>query len=282
MRKKAAAPFCGDCGYEFTRDETGECRMCARFEQLRVESAVLRPSELASRQTPSAEPIDISDPVPSIEWPPTPSEYRAILAERRARTPSADGQSREPAATVIGTLALGRPANSGMETPTAGSAGESPASPKKKSTARRKSPSPAPPKKKSTARRKSRPAAAPSPDGPTPMLNRPRAPQQPANVTRQAPTATQAVEPPARAEKSSPPRESPTVPTRDYVPSFSAGVKETETLAVPDAHRIRRARRVGRQAAGSNQSYPWKISFWVAVGGGLVAASVALLSTMIR
>ena len=271
MRKKAAARFCRACGYEFARDDSDECRMCARFEQLRIESAVPRPSELGSRQTLPEEPLDIGDPVPSVERPTTPSEYRAVLAARRARTPSADGQSRGPAATVIGTPALPRPANSPMEAPTAALAGES-----------------APPrKKKPTARRKSRPTPTPTPPpgGPTPILIRLRVPPlQPANVSMEAPAPTVLRESPSPEEKSPARRESRYMPppTREDAPSFSAAAKENTALAARDAHPVTRSRAVGHDAAFSHQRYPWKAAFWVAVGGALIGASVPLLSSFIR
>ena len=241
MRKKAAAGFCRDCGYQFARDDT-ECRMCARFEQLRMETAVLR-------------------------GPAAPSEYRAILAQRRARTPSADGQSLRPAASVLRALTSPVPATSAMEAPMAGLGGEARA-----------------PKEESATVRKARPAPTAPPDGPTPMLIRLRTPQAPAIVTADAPTATLAGESSARPEKSLGRRESRSMspPNRDDVPSLSAGVKETEAPEVPRAYRAARPRPVGHHAASSVHGYPWKTSLWVALGGGLVGASVALLSSMIR
>jgi hypothetical protein len=185
--RRSVDRFCRDCGYEFPRDDTdGECRMCPRFEQLRIDPAVPRPSELASRQARSGETID-SGPVPSEDWPPTPAEYRAVLAARRASTPSANRQGRGPAATVIGTPALPRPANSAIEGHTAASAGGPPPPPKKKSAARRKNRTPTP---------------TPPPVWPGPILIRLRAPQQPAIVTMEAPTAALAGQSPVPAETS--------------------------------------------------------------------------------
>ena len=50
--------------------------MCPRFEQVRLDFAVPRPSELAGHRA------DVLRASPE-DWPPTPSEYRALLAERR-------------------------------------------------------------------------------------------------------------------------------------------------------------------------------------------------------
>jgi hypothetical protein len=279
MRKKAATRFCGDCGYEFARDDTGECRMCARFEQLREESAVLRPNEHANRRASFGQAIETGPP-PFVEWPPTPAEYRAILVGRR--TPSAEGLSRGPAATVIGTPALANPA---LQAPTAAHLD---GSPKKKSAARRDSrpmptaalasDSPAPPKSK--ARRKSR--RTPPSDGRTPSLTQQRAAQQPADVTMQARRAPLAGQSQPPAEKSQAGRESRSTlpPIRDYSPSLSAAVKPMAAVAPPGAHPVVRA--TSHDAASSDRGYPWRTAFWVAVGGGLFAAVVTLLSPMIR
>ena len=291
MRKKAAARFCGDCGYEFARDDHGECRMCARFEQLRDESALRRPKEPAHRPAHSGEAID-SGPVPSADWPPTPAEYRAILAARRRSTASPEGQSRGPAATVIGTPALPQPANSGAEETATPIAKDSPRPPKKRSTARRNSRPPTvalpdesatPPKSK--VRRKS-PASAPTlpSNAPTPILIRLRAAPQPAGTRIEARTAQLAGESPPPAEKFQAGRKSRSTlpPSRDGAPSFPAAVKETAAPAAPLAHRVPRAQATGQHASTSDRGYPWKTAMWVAVGGGLFAASVALLSSLIR
>ena len=244
--RRSVDRFCRNCGYEFARDDTGECRMCARFEQSRIGFAVPRPSELGTGPTRVQESLDVDDP-PSVNWPPTPAEYPAILAERHARTPSADRHSEAPTGIVLGALALPRPAESAMEAPTEPTAGEAPAPPKKKSTARRKNSrltapmareapappkkksaarrnsgptptaptageAPAPPKKKSAARRNSGPTPTPPPFWPTPVLIRLRATQQPALVTMEAPPAVLAGESPVPPETSTARRESRLTP----------------------------------------------------------------------
>ena len=311
--RRSVDRFCRNCGYEFARDDTGECRMCARFEQSRIGFAVPRPSELANRQTPLEEPLEVDDP-PSVDWPPTPAEYRAILANRRAGTPSADGQSHGPAGTVIGALALPRPAKSAIEAPTAPIAGEAPAPPKEKSTARRKnstptvpilgeSPvppkkkatgrrksststapttgeSPAPPKKKAAARRNSRPTPTPSPLWPTPILIRLRAPQRPALVTMDAPTAALAGESPVPPETSTAQGESrPTPPpTRESARSSSAAAEEHAALPLPDADRV-----LGAQALPNHDASYRRVVSQIAIGlviaaiSAVIGVSVALL-----
>ena len=64
--------------------------MCPRFEQLRIDFTVARPSDLAAQR---AEARDTHLSAAPDEWPPTVAEYRSILAERRRRSTSAD-QSR--------------------------------------------------------------------------------------------------------------------------------------------------------------------------------------------
>jgi hypothetical protein len=97
--KKRSVPFCGDCGYELARDNDGTCPMCRRFEQLRLDFIVPRPSDFAAHR-PGSRNTGVSG-VPD-EWLPTVAEYRAILAERRLRSDS-PGQH---AATVIRTAAM--------------------------------------------------------------------------------------------------------------------------------------------------------------------------------
>ena len=96
--KKRGVRFCGDCGYELARDNDGPCPMCRRFEQVRLDFIVPRPSDLTTRRPGSDTDVGV---VPD-EPPPTVEEYRAILAERRLRS-AALGQD---AATVIRTPAL--------------------------------------------------------------------------------------------------------------------------------------------------------------------------------
>lgn len=98
VKRKTAARFCGDCGYELAPDSDGTCRMCARFQQLRIDFADSRPSELDSPATHPAESLDPLASVPSTGLtlrpdrdseprtnPPTISEYRTIIAAQRAR-----------------------------------------------------------------------------------------------------------------------------------------------------------------------------------------------------
>lgn len=99
--KKRRIRFCGDCGYELARNHDGPCPMCRRFEQLRLDLTVPRPSDLAAHR-PGAPDITVSG-LPD-EWPPTVAEYRAILAERRLRSDSGGN-----AATVIRTAAMRQP-----------------------------------------------------------------------------------------------------------------------------------------------------------------------------
>ena len=311
--RRSVDRFCRNCGYEFQPDDTGECRMCARFEQSRIGFAVSRPSELASRQTPLQEPLDGDDP-PSVDWPPTPAEYRAILAERRATTPSADGLSHGPAGTVIGALALPRPAKSAIEAPTAPTTGESPAPPKKKATARRKnskltapmareSPappkkkstarrrrptptapttgeSPAPPKKKATARRNSRPTPTPPPFWPTPVLIRLRVPKRPVLVAMEAPTAALAGESPVPPETSTARRESRSTPppTRESARSSSAAAEDNAALPLPDADRVLGARALPHHDASYGRDLS-QIAFGLVIAtmSAMIGAAVALL-----
>ncbi len=81
--KKRSIRFCGHCGYELARDNDGACPMCRRFEQLRLDFSVPRPSDAGG-------------------WPPTPAEYRALLAERRSRA----AVTGHPIPTVIRTAAM--------------------------------------------------------------------------------------------------------------------------------------------------------------------------------
>lgn len=97
--KKRAIRFCGDCGYELAPQHDGPCPMCPRFEQLRMDFAVPRPSELATRRAETAHMVSVSPG----DWPPTPSEYRAILAERRLGSTSAEDMA---VARVIRTPGL--------------------------------------------------------------------------------------------------------------------------------------------------------------------------------
>ena len=91
---KRSIRFCGDCGYELARDNDGTCPMCRRFEQLRIDFTVPRPSDLTAQRVGDASHLGDVD-----EWPPTVAEYRAVLAERRSESVL----SGEHAATVIRT-----------------------------------------------------------------------------------------------------------------------------------------------------------------------------------
>ena len=181
MRKTAAVRFCGACGYELARVRADdECPMCARFEQLRIDFTVPRPSELAGLRTGPDERLDVNQPVASEDRPATASEYRAVLAAWRARTASADGGSGGPAATVIRTPSLRHPARAPIGAPTAALTSGSPASPNKPRARRKDRPttvltsgSPASPNKP-RARRKDRPTTALTSGSPAPP-NKPRA-----------------------------------------------------------------------------------------------------------
>jgi len=315
MRKTAAARFCGDCGYKFTRDSSGDCPMCARFEQLRTELAVPRRSERAGRHRRPEEPPDVNHPVAPIDRRATASEYGVVFAAHRARAASAGGRK---GATAIRTPALPQPANAIVEVPKGTLARDSPAPPKKKSTARRNRPTPTPPRppptggeptatvirtpalpqpanateatragelpgpsnKKSTARR-NRPTPPPG-GGPTPILIRLRAPQ-PTNATMEALIATLADESPAPLEASLGRGNRPTrSPIRERAPHVSAATTEGTALPAPDAHRVMYARASRHHAASSREGYPWQTALWVAVAGALIGASVPLLSSLIR
>jgi hypothetical protein len=85
-RKKRAIRFCGDCGYELAPHHDGPCPMCPRFEQLRMDFAVASGMAAPRAGTRPGAPGD---------WPPTPSEYRAMLAERRVRSTSSGDSARK-------------------------------------------------------------------------------------------------------------------------------------------------------------------------------------------
>jgi hypothetical protein len=79
--KKFAIRFCGDCGYELAIDNDGRCPMCPRLEQLRLNLAVPRPSDLRAHRANARESYRSAAPD---KRRPTVAEYRAMLAERRA------------------------------------------------------------------------------------------------------------------------------------------------------------------------------------------------------
>ncbi len=242
MRKAAAARFCGDCGYEFARDSTGdECPICPRFEQLRTEFAVPRPSELARLHSRPEERLDANHPVASADRLPTASEYRALLAASRASIASANGGSGGPVATVIRTPSLRHPAEARMGASTAVLTRGSPAPPKKPAARRKDRPtatltrgSPAPPKKPA-ARRKDRPPATLTRGSPAP-------PKKPAARRKDRPTATLTRGSPARPTK---PRvaEGEPEPAMAEIQSSAAAVVEHTPAAGIEIAPVRSRRR---------------------------------------
>jgi hypothetical protein len=70
--------YCGDCGYELSRENDGTCPMCPRLDQIRSDFIVPRPSDMAAHRAR----IDRQGSAGPGTWPPTVAEYRAILAER--------------------------------------------------------------------------------------------------------------------------------------------------------------------------------------------------------
>ena len=264
MPKKTAARFCGDCGYEFARDDTGECRMCARLEQLRDEATVLRPNERANQQALIAESID-ADLVAPAEWPPTAAEYRAMLAARRRST---KGPRRRHVTSVIGTGL--RPGDAAQEAPSP--ALEAPSAPLVADSVRTS------PRQKPTTRRKRRPRSTSASEGPIQI-----ALPQTADVSMEArtPLAAESPPPPGEAQAGRESRSMLPRPRAD-VPRFSAAVNEPAADASPSASRVLRAPAKGQPQTSEDQGYPWKTALWVAIGGGLLAASVALLAPMIR
>lgn len=98
-RLKRRVRFCGDCGYALAPDNDGPCLMCQRFEQLRLDFVVPRPSALAEQR--AAEGDTHASAAPDA-WPPTVSEYRTILAGRQAGSTSTDA----PQGRVVRTPGL--------------------------------------------------------------------------------------------------------------------------------------------------------------------------------
>ncbi len=102
-RSRTSIRQCAACGYELSPGHEGPCPMCPRFDQLRVDFTMPRPSELSMPRSRA----DVGpDRVDAEAWPPTPSEYRAILAERRRRLSAEAGTSSQPG--VIRTPGLVR------------------------------------------------------------------------------------------------------------------------------------------------------------------------------
>ena len=107
--KKPDIRFCGDCGYELAIDNDGRCPMCPRLEQLRLNLAVPRPSDLREQRANARATYRNARATyrnaratyrsaAQDEWRPTVAEYRALLAERRAESTD------ESRARVIRTL----------------------------------------------------------------------------------------------------------------------------------------------------------------------------------
>ena len=209
--KKRSVRFCGDCGYELARDNDGTCPMCRRFEQLRLDFTVPRPSDIATHRTGSRH-TDVSG-VPD-GWPPTVAEYRVILAERRLRSDS--GQH---AAAVIRTAAMRRtqvpPPPPGMTAPEALTTPARPEPSAKNQTS--------PPPKKPKARRaqgKSRRAAGVR----VRSSGAPEATTPPATASSSAPV--ESTDMPATPGSSTPPK-------AVGAPSVTAAATESETLVTP-------------------------------------------------
>lgn len=154
--RRSVDRFCRNCGYEFSRDDAGaECIMCARFEQVRIESAGLRPSEIPSSHASADEPLGATDQPQSVGRPATRSEWGVVFAAYRARAASANGRSGSPTASVIPTSAQSPAAEATPEAPTARVAVQSPARAEKPRSRRRKRPdtqAPAPALAESPAR----------------------------------------------------------------------------------------------------------------------------------
>jgi hypothetical protein len=102
-RSKTSIRYCGACGYELSPGHEGPCPMCPRFNQLRADFTMPRPSELSVLPRGAGGTTGGLD---SERWPPTPSEYREILAERRRRLSTDAGKSASPG--VIRTPGLVR------------------------------------------------------------------------------------------------------------------------------------------------------------------------------
>jgi hypothetical protein len=88
--RRSVDRFCGACGYEFPRDDVGDsCRMCARYERLRMEAAALRPGAYRRRESPTAEPPENDHPLQAVGPPITQSEYGVVFRAYRARAAAA-------------------------------------------------------------------------------------------------------------------------------------------------------------------------------------------------
>ena len=314
MRKTAAARFCGACGYELARVRADdECPMCARFEQLRIEFTVPRPSELAGLRTGPDERLDVNQPVASEDRPATASEYRAVLAAWRARTASADGGSGGPAATVIRTPSLRHPARAPIGAPTAALTSGSPASPNKPRARRKDRPttaltsgSPAPPNKPIVAEVEPEPAiaeirssaAAEVEHTPAagieiePVRSRRRVVSEdddtafePVEAPPEAVAAEMEPEPVAAEVEPEPEpgarrnyRRPTPPPTQDGAGIWSAE-KEITALPAPEAHQVMGAQAIRHRVASSRRRVMLQAAIGAVVGvtSALIGATVALL-----
>ena len=262
--KKRSVRFCGDCGYELARDNDGTCPMCRRFEQLRLDFTVPRPSDLATHR-PGSRNTDVSGV--SDEWPSTVAEYRAILTERRRRSDSPD----QHAATVIRTAALRQtqvPPPSRGATALGDGALTSPATPE-------------PPAKGSLSPQK---AKAPRGQGKSRRAARVRvcssgAPETttpPATASSSAPVELGDV--PATPGSSTPPK---AVPAR----SVTAAAIGSQTLAMPrqGAHPLMQAGQVRHRALRSRSvvHVPSVIAVAIVIASALIGAAVPILLSLL-
>ena len=81
--KKLDIRICAACGYELGPQSAGTCPACQRLGP-RLTASIPRPSELRASREAKAGPTGSASP---LECAPSPGEYRAILAERRAQSP---------------------------------------------------------------------------------------------------------------------------------------------------------------------------------------------------
>ena len=294
--RRSVDRFCRDCGYEFPRGDTGECRMCPRLEQLRTESVVTRPRELVGRQTHPKRPLEVSGPVP-VEGPATAAEYRVVFAAYRSRAALGADRSVGPATTLVGTPAQPQPAT---ELPLEALLAEPQVPPHKPPSRRKKGRatrahtaavtggSQAPASEKSSGQ-PNRPAPTPAPIWPTPILIRLRAPAPPADTTIEAAATALSVEPLAPSSKSGAPRERPTPmlrPARARARTWSPAATEHSATGedkaprtAPDADRISHGQTVLRRAASTGRWTVSQTAFWVVIMSVLIGALVPLLMT---
>jgi len=264
--KKRSVRFCGDCGYELARDNDGACPMCARFEQLRIDFTVPRPSDLAAHR---AGTLDTNVPVVADDRPPTVREYRSILAERRLGSAS----TAESAATVIRTPGLRRtmiPSPPTGATAPGDGALAPPAEPKPpaKNLA---SPSP----KKTRARRG---------QGESRRAARARVRSARAAEGTDGPAPASAWIPPESADVPATP--SPGAPPKAVgAPSVTAEATGNQTLATPRpiARPLMQTVPAPRRASRSHTVVTWPSAATVAivVVSGLIGAAVPILSALL-